>query len=84
MRTVREIFTFKVHVNTVLSTLGLALPDDDNMQDLLPEIRLPFLDGGHHHISDTSRGQAFTVAATDEPSDILNLFPAKPPCPDHQ
>ena len=32
----------------------LALPHDNGRQDLLSEIRLPFLDSGHHHVTNTS------------------------------
>ncbi|PKA52900.1 hypothetical protein AXF42_Ash001881 [Apostasia shenzhenica] len=38
----------------VLSAPGLALPYDDGRHDLLPQIRLPLLDGGHYHIPNAS------------------------------
>lgn len=51
------ILTFEVHEDTVLSAPWLALPDDDRGHDLLPEVGLPLLHGGHHHVADASRGQ---------------------------
>ena len=54
--------TFEVHEDTVLSAPGLALADDDGGHDLLPEIRLPLLDGGHDHVSNAGRGQAVEPA----------------------
>lgn len=50
--------TFKVHVDAVLSTPGLALADDDSWHNFLPEIGFSFLDGGHDHIADASRRQS--------------------------
>ena len=49
------ITTFKVHEDPILSAPWLALPHNDCRQHLLPEIRLPFLDSGHHHVTNTSR-----------------------------
>ena len=63
--TIARISTFKVHVDAILSAPRLALPDDDGGHDLLPEIRLPFLDSSHHHIAHTSRRQP--VQATFDP-----------------
>jgi hypothetical protein len=37
------IHTFKVHVDTILSAEGLALPDNDSRHDLLPEVGLTLL-----------------------------------------
>ena len=54
--------TFEVHVNAVLSAPGLALPYDDSWQDLLPEIGLPLLDGGHDHVADAGGGQPVQAA----------------------
>lgn len=47
--------TFKVHVYTILSAPRLALADDDGGHDLLPEIGLTLLDGGHDHVANASR-----------------------------
>ena len=44
--------TFEGHEDAVLSAPWLALADDDGGHNLLPEIGLPLLDGGHDHVSD--------------------------------
>src|SRR5574337_356975 len=44
---------FEIHEDTILSAPWLALPNNNSRQDLLPEIRLAFLDGGHNHITNT-------------------------------
>jgi len=49
---------FKIHENTILSASRLTLPNNDNMHNLLPEIRLPLLDSGHYHITNAGRRQA--------------------------
>jgi hypothetical protein len=59
--------TFEIHVDTVLAAPWLALADDDGGHDLLTEIGLPLLDGGHHHIADA--GGRETVEA---PLDALD------------
>lgn len=50
--------TFKVHVNAILSAPRLALPHDDGGHDLLAEIGLALLHGGHDHVADAGRGEA--------------------------
>lgn len=52
------ILTFKVHEDPILSAPWLALPHNDCRQDLLPEVRLPLLDSGHNHVTNTSRWQS--------------------------
>jgi hypothetical protein len=47
----------EVEEDTVCSPPGLALADDDSGHDLLPELRLSLLDGGHDHVTDTGGGQ---------------------------
>jgi hypothetical protein len=37
--------------------LWLTLPHNDCRQNLLPEIRLPFLDSCHHHVTNACRWQ---------------------------
>ena len=48
----------KVEEDTVTSPPGLALADNDGGHDLLPELRLSLLDGGHDHVTGTTSGQA--------------------------
>jgi len=53
----------EVEENTVCSPPGLALADDDSGHDLLPELRLSLLDGGHDHVTDTGGGQTVETCA---------------------
>ena len=48
----------KVQVDTVRPPPGLALADNDGGHDLLPQLRLSLLDGGHDHVTGTASGQA--------------------------
>jgi hypothetical protein len=54
----------EVEENTVGPPPGLALADNDGGHDLLPELRLSLLDGGHDHVTGTTSGQA-VKARTD-------------------
>ena len=47
----------EVQEDTVASPPGLALADNDGGHDLLSELRLSLLDGGHDHVTDTTGGQ---------------------------
>ena len=47
----------EVKEDTVASPPGLALADNDGGHDLLSELRLSLLDGGHDHVTDTTGGQ---------------------------
>merc|ERR1719510_598578 len=42
----------KVDCRSVLAMEGLTLTNDYARHDLLPELRLTLLDGGHDHVSD--------------------------------
>jgi len=53
----------EVEEDTVCSPPGLALADDDSGHDLLPELRLSLLDGGHDHVTNTGSGQAVKTSA---------------------
>ena len=63
--------TFEVHVDTILSAPWLTLPNNDSRHDLLPKIGLTLLDGGHNHVTDTSRRQP--VEATFDALDGDNV-----------
>lgn len=47
----------EVKEDTVASPPGLALADNDGGHNLLSELRLSLLDGGHDHVTDTTGGQ---------------------------
>lgn len=47
----------EVEVDTVRPSPGLALTDDNSRHDLLTELRLSLLDGGHDHVTDTRGGE---------------------------
>jgi hypothetical protein len=53
----------EVEEDTVCAPPGLALADDDSGHDLLPELRLSLLDGGHDHVTDTGSGQTVKTCA---------------------
>jgi hypothetical protein len=53
----------EVEEDAVGSPPRLALADDDSRHDLLPELRLSLLDGGHDHVTDTSGGQTVKTCA---------------------
>jgi hypothetical protein len=48
----------EVQEDTVESLPGLGLSDDNGGVDLLSELRLSLLDGGHNHVTDTTSGQS--------------------------
>lgn len=48
----------EVEEDTVEALPGLGLADDDGGVDLLAELRLALLDGGHDHVADTTSGEA--------------------------
>lgn len=50
--------TLEVEENTLLTSPGLALTDDNGRGDLLPELGLTLLNSGHDHVADGSSGQA--------------------------
>lgn len=54
----------EVQVDTVRPAPGLALADDNGGHDLLAELGLSLLDGGHNHVTDTGSGEA-VEAGTD-------------------
>ena len=47
----------KVEVDAVWAAPGLALADNDSGHDLLTELGLSLLDGGHDHVTDTGSGE---------------------------
>lgn len=47
----------EVQEDTVGAAPGLALTDDNGGHDLLAQLGLTLLDGGHDHVTDTSSGQ---------------------------
>lgn len=53
----------EVEEDAVCSPPGLALADDNSGHDLLPELRLSLLDGGHDHVTNTGSGQAVETSA---------------------
>lgn len=57
----------EVQVDTVRTAPGLALADDNGGHDLLAELGLSLLDGGHDHVTDTSGGE--TVQAGTDTTD---------------
>jgi hypothetical protein len=54
----------EVQVDTVRPPPWLALADNDGGHDLLPQLGLSLLDGGHDHVTRTTGGQA-VEARTD-------------------
>jgi len=48
----------EVQEDTVEALPGLALAHDDGGVNLLPQLGLSLLDGGHDHVTDTASGQA--------------------------
>lgn len=54
----------EVEVDTVGASPGLALTDNNSGHDLLTELRLSLLDGGHDHVTDTGSGET-VQASTD-------------------
>jgi hypothetical protein len=48
----------EVQEDTVESLPGLGLADNDGGVDLLSQLGLSLLDGGHDHVTDTASGQA--------------------------
>ena len=53
----------EVQEDTVEALPGLGLPDDDGGVDLLAQLGLALLDGGHDHVTDTAGGQAVQAGA---------------------
>lgn len=47
----------EVQEDTVESLPGLGLSDDDSRVDLLSQLRLSLLDGGHDHVTNTTGGE---------------------------
>ena len=47
----------KVEVDAVGTAPGLALADHNGGHDLLPQLGLTLLDGGHDHVTDTGGGK---------------------------
>lgn len=47
----------EVEVDTVGTSPGLALTDNNGGHDLLPELGLTLLDGSHDHVTDTRGGE---------------------------
>lgn len=56
-RTYHTGVVLEVEVDTVCASPGLALADNDSGHDLLPELRLSLLDGGHDHVANTTSGE---------------------------
>ena len=69
--------TFEVHVDSVLAAPRLALADDDGGHDLLPEVRLTLLDGGHDHVADAGRRQAVEPALDALDGDDVEVLGAR-------
>lgn len=63
-KTYNTSVVLEVQENTVESLPGLGLSDNDGGVDLLSQLRLSLLDGGHDHVTDTTGGQA-VQASTD-------------------
>ncbi|RAH40310.1 uncharacterized protein BO95DRAFT_457487 [Aspergillus brunneoviolaceus CBS 621.78] len=63
-RTYNTSVVLEVEVDTISAAPGLALADDDGGHDLLTELRLSLLDGGHDHVTDTGSGET-VQASTD-------------------
>ena len=57
----------EVQVDTISPAPGLALADDNGGHDLLAELGLSLLDGGHDHVTDT--GSRETVEAGTDTGD---------------
>lgn len=57
-KTYNTSVVLEVQENTVESLPGLGLSDNDGGVDLLSQLRLSLLDGGHDHVTDTTGGQA--------------------------
>lgn len=57
----------EVQEDTVSPAPGLALADDNGGHDLLAELGLSLLDGGHDHVTDTGSGE--TVQAGTNTAD---------------
>jgi hypothetical protein len=57
----------EVEVDTILSSPGLGLSNNNGRHDLLSELGLTLLDGGHDHVTGTSGGQSVksSTAALD-------------------
>lgn len=47
----------EVKVDTILSSPGLRLADNNGGHDLLTELRLTLLDGSHNHVANTGSGK---------------------------
>ena len=69
--------TFEVHVDSVLAAPRLALADDDGGHDLLPEVGLPLLDGGHDHVADAGGRQAVEPALDALDGDDVEVLGAR-------
>lgn len=54
----------EVEEDAVCAAPWLGLADNDGGHDLLPELRLSLLDGGHDHVTDTTGGET-VEACTD-------------------
>ena len=53
----------EVQENTIGSSPGLRLSNDNRRHDFLSQLRLSLLDGRHDHIADTTSGQAVEARA---------------------
>lgn len=61
----------EVEVDTVSPAPGLALADDNGGHDLLAQLGLTLLDGGHDHVTDTGSGQTVqTGTGTSDGNDV--------------
>lgn len=61
----------EVQVDTVSPAPGLALADDNGGHNLLTELGLSLLDGGHNHVTDTgSRETVQTSTGTGDGNDV--------------
>ena len=72
-----SIVTFEVHEDAVLSAPRLALAHDDRRHDLLPEVGLPLLDGGHDHVADAGRRQPVEPALDALHGDDVEVLGAR-------
>lgn len=64
LQTYHTSVVLEVQENTVESLPGLGLSDDNGGVDLLSQLGLSLLDGGHDHVTDTTSGQT-VQAGTD-------------------
>lgn len=63
----------EVEVDAVRSAPGLALADNNSGHDLLTELRLSLLDGGHNHVTDTGGGETVQARTSTRNSNDVEV-----------